>query len=143
MNDTTQETRITRALLDDRDRMAVPAKLFGVMFTTRVEPFVFGIARSLSADYDGGYWEFYALSNGGFYMAPSGEHQFAVRCENGYAGEMSGDALGIVCCLYAYSHLTFSRPGEMAEACARQYHLLREWMLAGHGEAREILAATD
>ena len=82
MQDTTHETLITRTALDDGQRMAVPARLFGVMFTTRVEPYVFGIARSLSADYAGGYWEFYSLSSGGFYMAPSGEEHYGVRCGN-------------------------------------------------------------
>lgn len=142
MNETTQETSITRTTLDDGQRMAVPARLFGVHFPTRVEPFVFGLARTLSKDYDGGLWEFYALSNGGFYLAPSGEHRFAVRCGNGHEGEMSADAFGITCCLYAYSHLSFGAPRAMAETCAEQYHLLREHMLE-HDEARAILAAID
>ncbi len=143
MSDTTQETPITATVLDDAQRMTVPAGLFGVHFAARVEPYVFGIARTLSSDYDGGYWEFYTLSSGGFYMAPSGEEFFRVRCENGYEGTMSGDALGIVCCLYAYSHLSFAGPDALAGECARQYHLLREWALAGHAEAPAILAATD
>ena len=143
MHESTEETLITRAELDDDQRLTVPARLFGVMFTTRVEPYVFGIARQLSPDYDGGYWEFYGLGNGAFYMAPAGDEVFRVRCENGYEGTMSGDALGIVCCLYAYSHLSFAGPDALAGECARQYHLLREWMLSGHAEARAILAATD
>ena len=142
MQDTTEETRITRAELDDGQRTALPARLFGAMFTTRVEPYVFGIARALSPDYDGGYWEFYALSNGGFYMAPAGDERYQVRCENGFDGEMSADAFGITCGLYCFSHLSFSAPQAMAEACAEQYHLLREYMLQ-HAEAPAILAATD
>ena len=143
MNDTTQEARITGAVLDDDQRVSVPAALFGVHFAARVEPYVFGIARTLSEDYTGGYWEFYALGSGGFYMAPAGEHRFAVRCGNGYEGELSADAFGIACCLYCYSHLSFAGPDALARECARQYHLLREWALAGHGEAGAILAATD
>ncbi len=143
MNDTTQETRVTRTPLDDRQRMTVPAEIFGVHFAARVEPYVFGIARTLSEQYDGGYWEFYGLSNGAFYMAPAGDERFNVRCENGFEGELSADAFGITCCLYCYSHLSFSAPRSMAEMCAEQYHLLREWMLAGHGETPAILAAID
>jgi hypothetical protein len=143
MNDTTQEARITRTLLDDARRMAEPARLFGVHFAARIEPFVFGIARCLSAQYSGAFWEMYSLSNGGFYMAPSGDEIFRVRCENGYEGTMSGDALGITCCLYAYSHLSFAGPPELAEECARQYHWLREYMLNEHAEAPEILRAID
>lgn len=143
MQDTTQETRITRALLDDAQRMSVPAGLFGAMFTARVEPYVFGLARTLSEQYDGGYWDFYALSSGGFYMAPAGEERFNVRCGNGFEGELSADAFGITCCLYCYSHLSFAGPDALAGECARQYHLLREYMLAESGEARAILGATD
>jgi len=138
----TTET-IWRDPLDDARRLAKPAEIFGVYFPARVEPYVFGIARSLSRDYGGGYWEFYALSNGGFYMAPAGDGPFGVSCANGYEGTMSSDALGIACCLYAYSHLSFGGPAALAEACATQYHLLREYMLGEHGEARAILAATD
>ena len=143
MQDTNEEAHITRTELDDAQRMSVPARLFGAHFPARVEPYVFGIARSLSADYGGGYWEFYALSNGAFYMAPHDEERFRVRCVNGFDGEMSADAFGIACCLYCYSHLSFGGPDALAGECARQYHLLREYMLSGHGEARAILAATD
>ena len=142
MNDTAQETPITATPLADAQRMSVPAALFGVMFTTRVEPYVFGIARALSEDYTGGYWEFYALSNGGFYLAPASDERYEVRCENGYEGTLSADAFGVTCVLYAFSHLSFADPRDLSEECARQYHLLREWVLSGHGEARAILAAT-
>jgi len=138
----TTET-LWRDLLDEARRIAVPARIFGVYFPSRVEPYVFGIARSLSRDYDGGYWDFYALSNAGFYAAPSDERSFRVRSANGFDGELSADAFGIACCLHCYSHLSFARPEEMARACAEQYHLLREYMLGEHGEARAILAATD
>ncbi|MBK9246110.1 MAG: antirestriction protein [Burkholderiales bacterium] len=143
MQDSTEETLIARTTLDDAQRMSVPAALFGVHFATRVEPYVFGIARTLSEDYDGGYWDFHTLSNGAFYMAPAGDERFDVRCENGFDGELSADALGITCCLYAYSHLSFAGPDALAGECARQYHLLREYVLAGHGESPAILAAID
>jgi hypothetical protein len=130
-------------LLDDDQRMTVPARLFGVALTTRIELFVFGIPGTLSADYTGGCWDMHSLSNGGYYTAHTGDERYQVRCENGYEGTMPGDALGIVCCLYAYSHLSFAGPRELAEECARQYHWLREYMLSEHAEAREILAAID
>jgi len=133
---------VWRDLLDDEQRMSVPARLFGVHFL-RVENFIFTVAQTLSSTYRGGYWHFYALSNSAFSMAPAGEHRIDVRCENGYAGTLSPDAFGITCCLYAYSNLSFAGPEALAGACARQYHLLRDYMLSEHGEARAILAATD
>lgn len=119
----------------------VPASIFGAAFPFVVEPHVFALAGRLSEDYTGGLWEFYALSNGGFYMAPSSDNRFRVRCENGFEGQLSADALGIVVCLYAFSHLSFGG-GEVAETCADQYHLLREHALE-HREVRSIMAAID
>jgi hypothetical protein len=116
--------------------------LFGAVdFPFRVEPTIFNFAGQLSASYDGGLWEFYALSHGGFYMAPKTDDPFEVICENGFEGRLSTCAFGMTVCLYAYSHLSFGG-GTLAEACAEQYHLLRAHAL-DHREAAAILAAID
>jgi hypothetical protein len=99
------------------------------------------MAEHLSSQYNGGYWQFHALSNGGFYMAPRLDTIFDVSCENGFEGKLSADALGIAACLYAYSHLSFG-DGDFAETCGTQYHLLREYMFE-HAEVRAILTTTD
>ena len=91
--------------------------------------------------YDGGYWDFYTLSNGGFYMAPAEDRIYHVSCDNMFEGDLSADALGITACLYAYSHLSFS-DGRFARVCACHYHLLREYMME-HPEVSAILGATD
>ncbi|TNG01895.1 MAG: antirestriction protein [Gammaproteobacteria bacterium] len=95
----------------------------------------------MADDYDGGYWDFYTLSNGGFYIAPSTDESFEVTCQNQFRGVLSADALGITACLYAYSNLSFSL-SNVAREYARHYHLLREYMVT-HPEVRKILAATD
>lgn len=135
-------TTITRELLADGERIAFTAKLFGVHFPLLLEPFVYGMTGNLTPEYTGGYWAFYRLSNGGFYMAPDSERYYPVACQNGYEGVLSADALGITACLYAYSHLSFSDNPMLAEACAEQYHLLREYMLE-QAEAEGILRAID
>ena len=132
---------VTRVLVPEDRRLAVTAELFGVHFPLQLEPVIYGITDSMADGYDGGYWDFWTLSNGGFYMAPSGDRIFHVRCRNMYEGDLSADALGITACLYAYSHLSFSHT-DMARDCARHYHLLRGYML-DHPEVREILGATD
>jgi hypothetical protein len=75
-------------------------------------------------------------------MAPHSEKYYPVACQNGYEGILSADALGITACLYAYSHLSFLDNPTLAEACAEQYHLLREYMLE-QTEAEGILGAID
>ena len=114
---------ITRKQVPEHKRLSHTAKLFGANFPMAFEPTVYNITDNIADDYNGGYWEFYELSNGGFYMAPQSDKLFQVSCENGYEGKLSGDDLGIVACHYAYSNLSFSS-GAFAETCAQQYHWL-------------------
>ncbi|MDP1927573.1 MAG: antirestriction protein [Thiobacillus sp.] len=134
-------TTITRHQLEIDRRISHTAALFGVHFPMQLEPYVYSVTSELANEYHGGYWQFYTLSNGGFYMAPNADQMFRVSCENGYEGDLSSDALGIAACLYAYSHLSFADDA-FAETCAEQYHLLRDYMLE-HAEARGILGAID
>ena len=121
--------------------MAVTGKYFGLHFPLQLEPVVYGITERIATDYSGGYWNFYTLSNGGFFMAPTSDQLFHVTCDNMFEGDLSADALGITACLYAYSHLSFS-DGRFGHVCARHYHRLREFMME-HPEVRAILGATD
>jgi hypothetical protein len=132
---------ITRTLVPEHLRTTVTADLFGAYFPLQLEPFVFSMASRLSEDYSGGYWNFYTLSNGGFYLAPDSSGRFNVASENGYECFMSADALGIADCLFAYSHLSFGQ-GDFAETCAEKFHLLREFVFA-HAEAGNILRVID
>jgi hypothetical protein len=132
---------VTRELVPEDQRMAVTERLFGVHFPLQLEPVVYGITEKMSKDYSGGYWNFYTLSNGGFYMAPSDERIFHVACDNMFEGDLSADALGITACLYAYSHLSFS-DGRFARVSACHYHRLREYMFE-HPQVKSILGAID
>jgi hypothetical protein len=137
----TQST-ITRQQVNDNHRIQDTADLFGIPFPLNLEPAIYSFASSITSEYNGAYWEFYSLSNGGFYMAPCSDNLYEVSCENGYEGKLSPDALGITACLYAYSHLSFSNNVILAEECAKHYHFLREFMLE-HADATSILRATD
>lgn len=134
-------THITCQLVPDDQRVSMTETLFGINFPMQLEPFIYFMADMICEDYDGGYWNFYMLSNGSFYMALHSASTFHVSCENGYQGELSAEAFGIVCTLYAYSHLSFGK-GQFAETCADHFHRLREFML-GHVEAGAILRAID
>jgi hypothetical protein len=136
------QTTITRTLVPEHQRLAMVAELFGAHFPTRIEPVVYAFADRMSADYAGGYWAFYTLGNGGFYMVPAANRRFRVACENGFEGALSADALGVAACLHAYSHLSFVVPGGFAELCSDQYYRLREYAV-GHPDAGAILRATD
>ena len=132
---------ISSVLVAEENRIQHTADLFGIHFPLKLEPLIFDMA-GMAAEYNGGYWEFFALSTGGFYMAPSIETRFHMSCPNGNDVELTADALGIVCCLYAYSLLSFDHIPEFSETCAEHYHLLREFMLE-HDEAGAMLRAID
>lgn len=140
-NEISSTSPITRLKVAVDQRINITADLFGAYFLLRLEPYVFSVTSQLSEDYSGGYWQFFNVGNGGFYMAPDSDRKFQVISENGYEGFMSADALGITGCLYAYSHLSFGE-GDFSDTCARQYHLLRDYMFE-HPEAKEILRAID
>lgn len=133
---------ISRQQVADKLRIQHTADLFGIRFPLNIEPAIYSIASNIAAEYNGAYWEFYSLSNGGFYMAPGSDQSYQVSCDNGYEGKLSVDAMGITACLYAYSHLSFSGNAAFAEICANHYHWLRAYMLE-HPEASLILNAID
>ena len=135
------EDIITATPVPEERRLDHADKVFGNYWWLAVEPTIFTFASKLSLEYQGGYWDFYELSNRGFFMAPD-DDSYEVTSENGWEGNLSGNAFGICCCLYTYSHLSFSSNQELAELCARQYHLLRAYMFE-HVEVRAILAAVD
>ena len=132
---------VTRELVPEDQRLAITEKFFGIHYPLQLENVIYDITERMSKDYIGGYWDFYTLSNGGFYMAPSGDDVYRVTCDNMFEGDLSADALGIVATLYAYSHLSFSN-GRFARVSACHYHRLREYMFE-HSEVKSILQATD
>jgi len=133
---------IKRQIITDDQRINHTADIFGVRFPLQIEPSIYQITESIAKEYDGGYWQFYKLGNGAFYMAPAIDTQFQVCCQNGFEGVLSADALGITACLYVYSYQSFSNQESFAQSCAQQYHWLREYML-DHPEANAILGAID
>lgn len=137
-----EPTAVIRTLIPEDQRLAHTASVFGAHFPMVIEPVVYGITDKMATDYHGGYWHFYSLDNGGFYMAPDSDQDFQISCDNFFTGELSADALGITACLYAYSHSSFSRDKVFGRLIANHYHLLRAYMFE-HPEVAAILRAID
>ena len=133
---------ITSHVVPEQERISFVDKLLGIKYVLVFEPAVFRFAETLAHEYKGAYWTFHTLGNGGFYMAPRSDTIFAVSCENGFDGQLSADGLGIVACMYAFSHLSFVEQGVFVETCANQHHLLRAFIME-HAEARAMLQAID
>jgi hypothetical protein len=133
--------RITAKIVPESQRMNAADKHFGIRFPLTVEPMIFQFATHLAPAYSGGYWNFYRLSNAGFFMAPRLDGAFHVAADNGYEGTMSAEAFGVTACLYAYSNLSFGE-GAFGEKCAEHYHRLYEFAMV-HSEAVAIRSAID
>ena len=117
---------VTASLVDADARPNFLPTFFGARLMIRGEALVFGWLRALAVDYHGGYWNFYTLSNGGFYMAPAGSKPLRVMCEgNGFDDELSSDAAGIVVTLFALCQLANESEEDYI---IDLYHLLREFL---------------
>lgn len=128
---------ITAKLVPDHDRLKFLPRLFGTAMV-RIESEIYDAMSELCSEYTGGYWHFYTLSNGGFYMAPATSGPMRLQVDgNGYDGLMSGDAAGIVAVLMMFSHTSFSD-----ENFSAYFHALREFALE-HAERDAIFAAID
>jgi len=133
------ETIITSRLVSISQRSFFLPKHFGSLMLV-AESGIYNATRSMCPTYSGGYWNFYELSNDGFYMAPEGEELLPYFVMgNGYEGLVSTDAAGIISTLVVLNALCWETKSEKA---IKQYYLLRDYV-AFHSEASEIYAAID
>lgn len=104
------------------------------------EVLVYSSLESLCDDYNGGYWEYYDLSNGGFYMAPAIEGKLRLIGKgNFFEGDVSADAAGIIATLMALNQLCWD---SRSDRHIRLFYLLRGFALE-HAESGLILGAID
>jgi hypothetical protein len=107
-----------------------------------LEPQVFAWMDRFCADYGGGIWNFYTLSNGGAFMAPeTANNAFwsLFNDMNGNTADMSAEAAGIAVCLIAYSHHACRTE---CDAMAEHYWRLRDYAL-NHAECSAIMRIID
>ena len=106
-----------------------------------LEPRIFAWMDRLCADYSGGVWAFYTLSNGGAFMAPeeSDGPWSLFNTLNGNGAEMSAEAAGIAACLMAYSHHACRTE---CDAMTEHYYRLRDYAL-NHPECNAIMHIID
>ena len=91
-------------------------------------------------DYIGGLWSFHERGGQPLFLSPDADKRFRIFCEtNGYMGEVSAEAAGIIATLFALSHLSFRHEADqLSEAYMRLYGFAGD-----HPEAGEIFKAID
>ena len=141
----TEQTAITSTSVPDELRISFWPQHFGsIPQWITLEPRIFAWMDRLCADYTGGVWRFYTLSNGGAFMAPeanedAGEKWSLFNTMNGNGGELSTEAAGIAVCLLAYSHHACRTE---CYAMTEHYYWLRDYALS-HPECSVIMHIID
>ncbi len=133
------EFRPATLVPEDRRLNFLPT-LFGLSRLIVAENTLYGLMDRLSPDYGGGAWNFYELDGKPLYLAPTSKPTLRMSWpDNGYQGEVSADAAGIIATLFALSHLSFRFTDDrFSDAFARLYDYA-----ARHPEASEIFQAID
>ena len=105
---------------------------------------LFYFAKQLLEPYDGGYWEFYHLSNGGFVMALDDDEAITVNSPNGSSAAVDAETASIVVCLMTLSDLSFTLQVNSDELhkVITSFHALREFSLE-HPSSNTILKLID
>lgn len=132
---------ITASLVPDRRRLNFWPKHFGkIPQWMLLEPRAFAWMDRLCDVYNGGYWNYYTLSNGGAFITPDSEENWAMFNKlNGNSAEMSSEAAGITVCLLNWSHHA-CRTG--SPAMSEHYYQLRDFALS-HPESSAIMHIID
>lgn len=130
---------ITRILVPHEKRITFLPRVFGSRHMIEGESMVYAWMSSLCPEYRGGFWDFYDLSNGGFYLRLASDRSFAVHVDgNGFTGVMSADAASITASLFAINHLLFKGASHLDDA----FYALRDYARQ-HEEGTSIIRAID
>ncbi|WP_144940690.1 antirestriction protein [Pseudomonas alabamensis] len=137
-----QETLVTPIIatpVSEFRRLSVLPRYFGKHMIA-VEGAIFDSLSEMCGAYQGGYWEFYELSNGAFFMAPASSETFTLTCAGNYfQGELSAEATGIVASLLGINRALWAYRTEQLND---RFYGLREYAIQ-HPEAAQIMAAID
>lgn len=143
-----QATSIVRTEVPEDERINFLPKHVGGYYLL-LEQAMFNCASDICDGYEGGFWSYYELSNGGWYLAPDlgsrGNELDVVVASNGYSGQMTDDALGLVVTITIVNHLMWDihlNDEPMARRLSDTYYLLRDYA-AEHPEAAAIYGAID
>jgi len=125
--------------LSEGERLDALPRHFGGRGMLKVEFSIYDALRELAEGYGGGYWHYYELSNGGFYMAPDVASPFELSVMgNGFSDSLSADAAGIVASLFGINLI--ANTGD--QRCIEHYYLLRDFACL-HAEQSSIFRAID
>ena len=131
---------ITAIIFPEYERLSFTPQLFGPELMLMGESLVFDLHNQMTGRSYSGHWEFYKLSNGGFYMAPEGNDLLRITWPgNRFDDVMSSDAAGIVMSLFALNIMAFEFHNSHLPAMVFKL----EDFARGHAESSKIRKAID
>ncbi|HCN72215.1 MAG TPA: antirestriction protein [Pusillimonas sp.] len=126
--------------ITEEQRFGFTSKLFGERAFIEGEIAVYQWMRQLCTTYNGGYWRFFGLSDGGYFMQPDVEEPLRLVWPLNWSDEVvSAQAAGIVATMFGLSQVLESYPDELV---IDNYHKLREF-LGQHPESRAMFRLID
>jgi Antirestriction protein len=135
--ETSIDSLIVATLVPEAARLAFLPRHFGRQMLV-FEQTLYTQMSQLCADYSGSYWDFYDLSNGGCYLAPSaGSYRIAVA-GNYFEGILTADAAGITATLFTMNALSFRFP--QCERLSAAGFRLRARRTAPHPRRHRLMA---
>ena len=141
-NDGSEPTLTAMSVADEQRVEFWPQHFGNIPQWITLEPQGFAWMDRFCADYSGGIWSFYSLSNGGAFMVPETDSDAfwsLFNAMNGNAADMSAEAAGIAVCLIAYSHHACRTE---CDAMTEHYWRLRDYAL-NHAECSAIMRIID
>lgn len=135
----TTATMVKAELIPGGKRLSALPKYFK-SHMMEVECSIYHLMSRFCQEYQGGYWNFYCLNNGGFYMACDDNESFKISIPSNYFDQnVSADAAGIIVCLYAYNLLCCKHESDLL---IDHYYKLLDYARV-HPEASYIFRAID
>ncbi len=131
---------ITKNQVSENERLEFLPSFVGKHFMAYESMIYDRLREASNGQYTGGYWEFYTLSNGGFYMELMQDEVLNMECVGNYfSGTMSAEAASIAINLVVQNAFAWQVD---ADKHSENFYQLRDFALE-HEEAAQIFAFID
>ncbi|QBM20936.1 antirestriction protein (plasmid) [Citrobacter arsenatis] len=131
--------------VEESDRLSFLPYMFGTDFML-AELQVYALAKQWMPEYNGGFWHFIRLPEGGGYMMPDCGRIHMVNGENWFDRTVSADAAGIILTSLAITRRCWTHH-DCGNAALTHLYMLRDTQLWNHivfhPECNAIYAALD
>ncbi len=101
------QNAVIRTIVPENIRLGFLPRLLGTIPGLRFEHQTYAIMRMLCTDYNGGFWQYAELSNGGGFMFPQRNEPMALQwSDNYFKGVATPEVAGIIASLISLSALS-------------------------------------